>query len=231
MKGQTSFDSFGNGTMLLSREEGENEDTDSGLEERLSENTRIIRYNELDYEVTEIANLINSIIFNNKPTTKSAAFIRSTPITTPTPLENEDFEMIIGSSDTPRFSYACHKLNIVIQTAVEKHIIVKDILKKLNSFTVTSRNIIDFFNVSSIFNFRSIEIDEKLNTEYSINEILNISVNGFFAKKVFLIKNEVKNYSNRLHWFSSSPFFIDIDPFQEIILFCILVVLVFFLFI
>jgi len=130
---------------LNDEEEGENEDTDSGLEEQLSENTRIIRYNELDYEVTEIANLINSIIFNNKPTTKSAAFIRSNPITTPTPLENEDFEMIIGSSDTPRFSYACHKLNIVIQKAVEKHIIFKDILKKLNSFTATSRNIIDFF--------------------------------------------------------------------------------------
>ncbi len=36
-----------------------------------------------------------------------------------------------------------------------------------------------------------------------------------FAKKVFLIKNEVKNYSNRLHWFSSSRIFTDIDPFQE----------------
>jgi len=54
-----------------------------------------------------------------------------------------------------------------------------------------------------------------LKTEYSIDEILNISVNGSLGKKVFLIKNEVKKYSNRLHWFSSSRIFTDIDPFQE----------------
>ena len=138
---------------LINEEEGDNEDPDDGLEERLTENTRIIRYDEVDNEITEISNLIASMLFNHRPTSNASAFIRSTPITLTQPanslLHIDDFEMVIGSSETPRFSCACHKLNIVIQTAVESHIIFKDILEKLNSFAATSRNIIE---INTIFN-------------------------------------------------------------------------------
>ena len=37
---------------LINEEEGDNEDPDDGLEERLTENTRIIRYDDVDNEIT-----------------------------------------------------------------------------------------------------------------------------------------------------------------------------------
>jgi len=58
-----------------------------------------------------------------------------------------------------------------------------------------------------------------LKKEYSVSEILQVSLNGLLPKKIFLINNMVKKFSNRLHWFTSQRVFNDTNPYKDTIAF------------
>ena len=130
--------------------ESDSENPDNGLDERLSQNTRIISFEDVDKEITEVSNLIATIKFDQR-TANTSSFVRSTLMNEN--IEDSTFERIldinIGSSDLPRISCACHKLNIVIQSAVDGQKLLREILKKLNSYAASSRNIIQ---INAIFN-------------------------------------------------------------------------------
>ena len=65
----------------------------------------------------------------------------------------EDLSIKLGSSNLPRFSCACHKLNIVIHSAMNNQEELADILKKLNTFAKSIRTSI---NLSQMFSNKKI---------------------------------------------------------------------------
>jgi len=51
-----------------------------------------------------------------------------------------DLQINLGSNDIPRFSCACHKLNIIIHSAIENQGALKDIIKELGKLASKLRN-------------------------------------------------------------------------------------------
>ena len=56
----------------------------------------------------------------------------------------EDFEIHLGSFEVPRFSCACHKLNIVIQSAIVNQKDLQEVIKTLSSLASKIRSSIIF---------------------------------------------------------------------------------------
>jgi hypothetical protein len=61
----------------------------------------------------------------------------------------EDFEIRLGSFEVPCFSYACHKLNIVIQSAIENQKDLQEVIKTESSLASKTRTSI---GMAAIFN-------------------------------------------------------------------------------
>ncbi len=61
----------------------------------------------------------------------------------------EDFEIRLGSFEVPRFSCACHKLNIVIQSAIENQKDLQEVIKTESSLASKTRTSI---GMAAIFN-------------------------------------------------------------------------------
>lgn len=135
-----------NDSMVEMNIEGDEEDDDESLRVR----TRTLGFEAVDNEILGVSDVLESISYENRVTYAETAFERSNPI----PPENDatetnELSIQIGYSDIARFSCACHKLNVVIKTAVQSQKILKLILKKLGSFAASSRNNIE---INRIFN-------------------------------------------------------------------------------
>jgi hypothetical protein len=61
----------------------------------------------------------------------------------------EDFKIRLGSFDVPRFSCACHKLNIVIQSAIENQKHLQEVIRTLSSL---ASKICTSIGMAAIFN-------------------------------------------------------------------------------
>lgn len=53
-----------------------------------------------------------------------------------------DLKIQLGSADLPRFSCACHKLNLAVRHAISSHSSIQTTLKRLNSCNVSIRRCI-----------------------------------------------------------------------------------------
>ena len=95
-----------------------------------------------------------------------------------------DLSIKLGSSNLPRFSCACHKLNIVIHSAMNNQEELADILKKLNTFATSIRKSI---NLSQIFS--NAKIRPKVETKTRWFSQLYVLL---WAKKTY-DRNGIKN--------------------------------------
>ncbi|MBX9838051.1 MAG: hypothetical protein K2X69_07005 [Silvanigrellaceae bacterium] len=125
-------------------------------DERLTIRTRTLGFEAVDAEISEMSEVLEQISYTNRVTYNSTAFERNTPIEPLFANETNDLSIQFGSSNIARFCCACHKLNIVIKTAVDSQGILKDILKKLGSFAANSRNNIEINRVFTEANCRPV---------------------------------------------------------------------------
>jgi hypothetical protein len=68
----------------------------------------------------------------------------------------KDLKINFGTADLPRFSCACHKLNLAIRKAISKHRKLNEIVKKLNTSNAHVRKSI---NLTKIFAKKNVVCD------------------------------------------------------------------------
>ena len=115
--------------------------------------------NVINGEIESLSTELNKIQFSNKisiASTRRELTAKENPIDQESVIYDlskkklfQDLQINLGSNTIPRFSCACHKLNIVIQSSIENPQELKDVISKLSSFAGTCRNSISISNVFS----------------------------------------------------------------------------------
>ena len=134
-------------------EHSDNEkDQDEEIDELTSENNNEFDSIETVYnEVSSVNTILDSLIFKNIIETNISEITFRTIDKVPNEDNSiiydlsehklfEDLTLKIGNTVFPRLSCACHKLNIVIHSAIENQGFLKVIIQKLSSFAGSIRN-------------------------------------------------------------------------------------------
>ena len=111
----------------------------------------------IDNEIEKLSTQLNNFTYSRKIILENT-ITQFEPRTTPVDQERliydlstrklyNDLELVIGDNKIPRFSCACHKLNITIQNAIENQHHLKDAINKLSSFASSCRNSISLSTV------------------------------------------------------------------------------------
>jgi len=136
-----------------------NEDQSSDEEEELEVRAKAVTFEHVDNELINMNQAIDIIEFATVIQVSKDSLAVDSNLLITTGLDSNEFEsnidiaelhIVIGSTDIPRFACACHKLNIVVRTAVINQGYLKNILKSLSSFAATNRNNIEINKIFTL---------------------------------------------------------------------------------
>jgi len=125
-------------------------------EEAIESRARIVTFNSVDSELISIRKIIDSVECENIIEVNSTSFEQPTNLNfvDDSATGQHDFSLNLGSVEIPRFSCACHKLNIVARVAVSNQIYLNDIIRKLSKFGATHRNSIEMNKIFTTYKCR-----------------------------------------------------------------------------
>jgi len=131
----------------LSDEGGQSSD-----EEDLEQRTKTATFDTVDNELINMNQALDSIEIVNPIEIGSVSFEPECPLNINNEPVSSEMEQSInlGSTDIPRFSCACHKLNIVVRSSVSNQYYLNRILKSLSSFAATNRNNIEINKIFTL---------------------------------------------------------------------------------
>jgi len=128
------------------------EESQSSYEENLEQRTKTATFDTVDNELINMNQALDNIELENPIEIGSVNFEPQCPLNINDEPVSRELELSInlGSTDLPRFSCACHKLNIVVRSSVSNQYYLKRILKSLSSFAATNRNNIEINKIFTL---------------------------------------------------------------------------------
>ena len=170
-------------------------------------------YNQVVAEVVQITNEVNSIEFEQiveiSQTNQSNVeeidydFDQHYDLSRGTPMTN--LEIRLGSSILPRYSCACHKLDLAIRHALEKHLTVCNIIRRLSNSNSHIRRCI---NLNRNFRINKARLRIENVTRWSSAYLMLESVLRAYSKNLFdpenpelrcpVIRKDIEVYSQIL---------------------------------
>ncbi|CAF0713084.1 unnamed protein product [Brachionus calyciflorus] len=186
-------------------------DLDSSvIEEVIGDNTELVQepcksnfeveFSNVQMEVTEITNEINSLTFTsnisfdvkNESSIEEIEldFERFYDLNKGQPINN--LTLKIGSNELPRFSCSCHKLNLAVRHAMESHITICNIIRRINNSNSHIRRSI---NLNRSFRIKKCRLRLENLTRWGSAYMMLDSVKKAYSENLFDENNPDLNYS------------------------------------